>query len=398
MNYKLRIALAILCFILVSLWFNSSSWFRLKLIDYHRGKGQLKKTIQLYNKILRKNSIRKSLSDKILAKICFDLGFLYGSFGLSNLAIESYTCGSRKSTDIAIDSYYQRNDLERDKLIVIGLLESGESKAAINKLQKLTQIYPRFQDAKKYIRVANTLQVMNSTSDNKDFYFRVGDAYIQNELFDEARMFFTKRILDYGIDSIRVLTYLHEKYSENREVAQKVWGDDIYVTLEDFEVLRPRLTQWVSNVKIKVNNHSIVDKIAHRENHSEFLDITSMERGRDLWVKIVNIPLDNISFDLGIRAFIKSTKPSPYNLSFNVKYPECHESGVSSGSAGEEFSGGWREYRIENLGERTSQMALRRNWNTEGRFIDKIILTTQGVSNQFYIDDIELYLVNSGKG
>jgi len=393
MNYKSGVVLVIFCSILVSLWLNSSCWFRLKLIDYYKDKGQPKKVIQLYNKILRRNNIKEELNNETFVEIYFGLGFLYAGFNLSNLAIESYARGSEKSVEAVIGSYYQRDDFKQDRLIAIGLLEAGKSKAAINELQRLKRIYPNFENAEKYISVADALLTMDLAVDD-EFYFKLGDAYIQYGLFDEARNFFAKRILYYGINPIQMLTYLHQNYSESREVIRRVWGDDIYVTLEDFEVLNPQLIQWVSKIKVKVNRHSIVDRVAYKGNRSEFLDISSMEKGRDLWVKIVNISLDDMSFDLGVRAFIRSKKPSPHSLRFNVKYPRCHESGVSSGSEGRELGGGWREYRIENLGERARRIALRRGWNTERMFVDKVILDTQGVSNQFYIDDVELYLVD----
>jgi len=393
---KSRIIFLILCFALCGLWFSSNAWFRLKQTDYYKSKGRPTEAIQLYNKVLRKNYVKKSLNDKILTKIHFDLGHLYAEFKLRNLAIESYAQGSAGAFGIAIEDYYLKGELDKDKLFAVGLLEAGKWGQAIKGLERLKQFYPSFEDVERYINTAVDLRTANLSPEDKGFLFSVGDAYIRNGLFDEAREFFTKRILDYGIESLEVLSYIHKTYGSNLEIKQKIWGDEFYVTLEDFETIELRLSKWVSNTNSRVKSHYIAKKTAYKGNCSEFLDISYKEKGYDFWVKAVKIPLDEVNFDLGIRVFLKDNLVSHYILRANVVYPKQEKSGICGGGVSYSKNNGWEEVRLGNLSENAQGIAERpeRQWETKGMFIDKIIINPSGVSSKLYIDSIELYLTN----
>ena len=151
MSFKFRFFLIIFSIIIFTLCINSAVWFRLKIAEDYKQNKQSKKAIQIYEKVLRKNNSRNNLSDKYFTKINFSLGYLYAAKDLRNLSIESYARGSKELTGIAIDDYYRRNDLDKDKLIAIGLLEAGRWDEAIIEFEKLKKIYPEFKKARKYI-------------------------------------------------------------------------------------------------------------------------------------------------------------------------------------------------------------------------------------------------------
>lgn len=366
----------------------------MRLADYYIKNCQHINAIKLYNKILRKNSVRKNLKERNFAKINFDLGYLYSQLNFINPAIESYARGSAKFAIVGIDHYYRRDDLEKDKLLAIGFLEAGRWDIAIEEFKKLKQLYPQFLEVEKYIKTAMNLKEKNSRRDDRNFYFMVGEAYIQNQLFNEAKVFFTKRILDYGFHPLEVLNYLNQAYSQNREIREKVWGDNIYVTLEDFETIEPQLSKWVGNAKSKVNSHHITTDAAYKGIHSEFLDITYTKAGFDYWTKPVDMLLTNPNLVLAVRMFIKSEELFKGCLEINISYPKQGTSGIWQADVKENTAGGWEECRIDNLSEKAKTIASRFNWNTSEMKLDRIIIDTAGVSNKFYIDEIELYLVN----
>ncbi len=58
MKRKTKITLTIIAIItLAALWLQSTAWFRLQLADYYQQRGEDKKAVQLYEKVLRKDSI-----------------------------------------------------------------------------------------------------------------------------------------------------------------------------------------------------------------------------------------------------------------------------------------------------------------------------------------------------
>lgn len=392
-NKKLHWSIIILfCLVLSALYLNSTSWFRLKLADYYKNNHQYVRAIKFYNKILTKNSLKENLQKEIFAKINFNLGYLYTKLKLRNLAIESYVRGSIKFPDIETSSYY-KNDVEKDKLLAIGLLEAGRWHRAIEEFQKLSQLYPEYLEVEKYLNIAIAFKKQNVNLGIKNFYFLIGDAYIQNRLFNEARAFFTKRILDYGFQPLQVLNYLHKGYSQNLEVKEKVWGNNIYVTLEDFETFHTQLNEWINNTQAKVNNHYITEKISYDGNRSEFLDIKYNKNGYDYWIKLLNISLDKSNLPLGIRAYIKSKDQFRGYLEIRVLYAE-HGGSVWQLGIKENIGDGWEMQRLGNLTGEAEAFAFAHGWDTKGMQVKIIAIDTRGISTQLYIDNIELYLEN----
>lgn len=398
------IFLGIFCIALTGLQINSSVWFRLKLADFYKTNRQYAEAIRLYEKILTKNNTKRVLNDKIFSRINFDLGYLYNKVNLVNPAVEFYARGSAGFPRAGIEDYCFKNHFDYCKLLLIGSLEAGELDKAIECFESIKRFYPKASGAEKYFDVATLLKKENLLQGDKNFYFLIGDAYIQNQLFDEARAFFTKRILDYGIEPVQVLAYLQKKYAKNTEIIEKVWGKNIYVTLEDFEAVQPRLFHWLSSMGAKVNSHHIADEVVYKGCYSEFFDIAyaldkeyAPSGSTYLLVKLVNISLKATNPNMGLRLFIKSIGPSGYNLRLNIIYPASEITGTCGVSFKQDAGDGWEEYRVENLFENAKTIASDRNWGIDGMRADKIIIDTGCFSTKFFVDEIELYLKKEDK-
>ena len=154
------------------------------------------------------------------------------------------------------------------------------------------------------------------------------------------------------------------------------------------------------NINTKVNNHRIAKGIAYKGYNSEYFDITYTRNRKlgdyDYWAKIVKIPLNSENLNLGVRLFINSINSSEFNLCFNAIYPKQKVSGVyecPNCAVKQNIVGGWQEYSKENLFEAAREVALPRNWSIDEVIVDKIIIDTRGVSNKFFIDEIQLFLI-----
>jgi tetratricopeptide (TPR) repeat protein len=395
LNKLKAVILAIFCITFVGLHLSSTTWFRLQLADYYKNNAQYEKAILQYNKILRKDALKKKLDDKVRSQIDLELGYLYAKAKLTNLAIESYAKGNAGFSDTYFSKYHNENDLWESKLLAIGLLEGGAMDKAVEVLKGLKKRYPQFQDADSYIEAALNLKKQNMIGNGTNYYLKIGGAYIQNQLFDEANAYFTKRILDYGVQPVEVLNFLYKEYSQKPDIREKVWGDNIYVSLEDFESMSPKLYSWVNFGGSRINSHYIAKDIAHRGNHSEFFDITYGSGGYNYWTKSVDIVLNSSDLPLGLRVYVKGVKIPKNILRINVLYPAAFISGTSRFGVDTGNSAGWKVLKISNLLEETKAIASGLDWNTSGAKISHIIIETNNSTDpsvKLFVDDIELYI------
>jgi len=380
-----------LFFILTGAYLNSTDLFRKIVADYCKASGRYSKAVVLYKKIIRRDKVKKHLIDSDFASVNFNLGHSYAKIGLINLAIESYAGGSARSSDIKTGDHH-RGDLENDRLIAIGMLEAGNWDGAIDRLQRIKRLYPEFADADTYIDMADSLKTADFAAGGKDFFIAIGDAYIENRLFGEARPFFTKRILDYGVHPLEVLNHLRRTYYADQEIKQKVWGDEIYVILEDFERIRPRLKRWITRARPRTNGHHISEEVAHKGARSEFLDICYSKKDYDYWIVDVDIPLDG-DLPLGLRVFIKSKERFMGHLKENIIYSEGKGSSVIERPDVKIDAGdGWEMQRTVGLYEKAQAIGEEIGCGGCTIKMNKVIIDTAGGSDQFYVDDIELFV------
>lgn len=384
----------ILALVLIILHTLSTASFRFKIADYYRCRNQYAKAIGVYSKILRKDLVKPELSKQKTAQANFGLGYLAAKLDFRNVAIEAYTRGYSKLSEKDLGEYYFRESLDCDKLAAIGLLEAGKFEAAVKEFRELAEIYPDFHDAARYIDTASDLRGRNITPGAENFYFDLGDGYIKNRLFKEARGFFTKRILDYAVSPLDTLRYLDKKYSRDAGTVSRVWGDNIYVILDDFENINTRLKRYLSNSAAKVNRHYIMKGAGARGGRSEFLDITYSKKGYDYWSEDVSIPLSAPDLNLGIRLFIKSDNSSRQVPLFWISYgKETGSTGVCNPSyTRSDLGNGWEEWRVNDLSESARNLGLKHKRDVNSMTLEKVIVDIQGASGEFYLDEIELFL------
>ncbi len=389
------ILLFFFCVVLVLLHVHSSLWFRMKLADYHRDRHEYGKSIYLYNRILAKDNAKKYLNKEAVSKLNLALGNLYAKSNFENLAIESYAKVDTEILTLYLQDSYDKDSRQNNLLIAIGMLESARFDAAIKSLGFLKVHYPDFADAKKYISVASDLKERPIALRAKELYFLIGNAYISNKLFKQARSFFTKRILDYGKSPVDVLSYVSRNYYDKDKIKQEIWGDNIYVVLEDFEGPVYRLSRLMSNARSKISSHAIARDPMSKENHLEILDIEYIGEGYDFWSKNTKFLLDDTGLNIGIRVSIKSSNPSGVHLYFKVIYPKQEITGVCMPpTLRRDNADGWVEHSIKDLCTYVEKAASIGGWAVEDEVIlDKIIIDTRGASNRFLIDNIELFVI-----
>jgi len=396
-----QILLAILLLSLGCVYLNSSYWFRLKKIYFFKRKDECKQAIKICRKIIRKNYVKNTISKEKIAESYFDLGLLYAKLNLRNKAIESFAIGSKNSSKIDFNKYYKNNDIIQDKLLAIGLLESGRWSEAIEELYKLKESYKyNFPDSQNFINLAKDLNRVNLSIEEEDTLFLIGDIYIERSFYEEAREFFTNRILDYGIDPLRVLRYLKQKYGDNENVKQKVWDSEIYVVLEDFEDIETQLSKWIGTKESFVYSHRISDEVSYKGNNSEFLyidyKVNKLFGDYDLWEKTTKFTLSDRDLKLGVRFYVKSIKPAFRSISINFLFEKSGTSGVfDSGSENiRDTENSWKEHRVEDLYIVAERIADQTGWNTNEIIMDKIILNTRCRSGSLFVDEIELFCLN----
>lgn len=375
---------------------------RTALALFFEKNGRYEEAARIYKTILRKNDIKKDMSKAALSAINLSVSQIYARLGLSNLAVESLSRVIPVKSGIEKKNRFFEDDIDKDKLFGLGAIEGGKPDEAIRLFNRIRPFYTAGFDISlinAYISVASGLKGSGLAAGSADFYFKIGDLYIANRLYSDARQFYTRRIIDYGVNPVSVLYYIREKYSQNAEIVKNVWGDDIYVTLEDFEGLDPKFHNWVSNITGKIYSHRITREAARRGLCSEFYDIvySGTYQGPDpSWggdyyylAKVVSIPLKP---HIGLRMYVKSEKSRKCSLCFNAVYPSSNTSGIGGNFSVHDAGNGWYRYEINDLYGDARTIASSRGWSTEGMMMDKVIFDAKGFTGIFFIDEVELFL------
>jgi len=259
---------------LAVLFLSSTTFFRLKIARYYSENERYEEAVKIYHKILRKEESRNYFSPKLVSHINFMLGHLYSRLLLENLAIEYYAKSALYLSELDLKEYFYKHNFDIDKLMVLGLLEGGNFKKADEVSHELGKIYTSSSDFQKFQVIALQLIDKQWSPSRKKDLFKLGETYIYLQLFEAARGFFVKRIVDYGVSNLEVLTYLKDTHSDNIPVKQRIWGDEFFVTLEDFEVTDTQLLKWLGRISARVNSQYIDNSVAYRSTRSEWLDIS----------------------------------------------------------------------------------------------------------------------------
>ncbi len=298
-SYLIKIS-SITFFILFLLivYLNSTNWFRMVYADIYIGHSDYARAISIYKKILRKSSVGTSSERSGLSFIYYKLGNLYSKLNETNMAILNYSKTDQMSSGENIS-------------FAMGALESGKWKDALRVFTELKSNSKSTGFYEKYMVAAEGLMKTRESSGSDSFYFAIGDAYIENKLFDEAKEFFTRRILLYEIDPINVLAYVYKRYDNDTDIKRRVWGNSFYVTLEQSkgDPLNTLSSYIISN-----------------------LIITPMQ------------------FSYGIRAFIVEPEKKEGIFQVNIVYPN-HKSAAGGPIVAESQSKAVGEYSIYRVNE-----------------------------------------------
>lgn len=385
MDNKRWTILIILFLILLALWLNSTTWFRLKLADYYMREQNYDKAISICKKILRKENLTAGY--QILDSVGIFKERLI-TFLLTNAYLKN-----------AESHFEQAKDYFKPTTLDFHLFDR-----AMTEYEEINRLYEDCQKTFASIpeELSNKWQeiLKKSNEEKSKACFAFGQEYIKRKMWQEARIFYTKKILKY-LNPVAVLEKLDRLYNtdEYLDIKEKVWRQDIFVTLEDFEDSNdPVLIEWPIDAKPIVNAHVISKDVSHTGRRSEYLDLSYAEGGgiHDYWMKSVNLPLTNPALPLGIRVYIKSSEPFKGALRIHITYLKEGTGAFWDSDVRQEVGGGWEVKKTENLMDNVIALGSSRNWNIDEMVIDNVLINTGGISNKFYVDDIELYLTKQG--
>ena len=221
---------------------------------------------------------------------------------------------------------------------------------------------------------------------------------LEARLWEEAREFLTRRILRYH-DPVTVLAYLQKKYgsAQYRPLRAHIWGErGVYVVLEDFEDGDlPVFSPWVRTSMPQVHEHTLVPGAGLDGSCAEFFHLSYPQKtAYDYWVKLVSIPLISEPFRLGIRLHVRARDEVSLSLKFNVIYPESRENGIAVSNVIITGLGAWQRYETGDFVPVALRIAEERGWSPQGLFVDKIVLDTRTETGAFYVDNVELYVID----
>lgn len=344
--------------------------------------GRIDQAIRVYESVLRKQSVVHSPNKDLVVYARLRLAELFDKKGMRSRAMqEYYRCviavpEARRQTMLRPQTPDERRDF------AMTILEERPGKQALEYLESLNDFGA---DWGVYREIAGTVSM-----DPDMYYYALGSAYIERQLFEEARIYLTSRILRY-VHPLSVLRYCFGKYAgaDSDLIIEKVWGRGIYVTLENFEHgAYPVLSHWVSRSPpirfaqgFEINGFRGV---------SEYLDTDySVSHGYDLWVVLANVLLGETGCDVGVRLYCSSDSIS---LRANVIYPAENRSVLLNGGSVKRIDDGWFEYSIGSLRKLARDAACSNSWKTDRMYLDKIVIDTMGRSGRIVIDEIELFV------
>ena len=99
-------------------------------------------------------------------------------------------------------------------------------------------------------------------------------------------------------------------------------------------------------------------------------------------------------FRLGIRLHVRARDEVSLSLKFNVIYPESRENGIAVSNVTVTGLGAWQRYETGDFVPVALRIAEERGWSPQDMFVDKIVLDTRTETGAFYVDNVELYVID----
>ena len=366
---KSRIILVVFILLAVSiLWVQSTDLFRLKLAGYYRNNNDLDKTMHLYKKVLRKNLVEsKNLSRDPLGMELIDI-YSQRIESRLNSADANLTVSDFPDMDIFIKGINEYQDIYRlntDYGKVLGKVDSQRWRRLIDEVKKRKVTYCI------------------------DFSQR----YIRRGMWDRVKKFYTQDMAEYfnPQDMLERLTDFYDT-PENAGIKEKIWGDTVYISLEDFEDNdSPKFQYWAGNTEPEVNSHRLSRKASFRGEQSEYLDISYKKRGFNYWAMGNTIPLDESLDSIALRLYVRSRDKFGGGLVLNIYYPESRQSCVIRSHDFRDING-WQEIYITEIYNKAKDCAIKNGWDIRDMYIHRVGIDDYGISNELWIDSLEMFI------
>jgi hypothetical protein len=360
----------------------SHPFFRMRHAASLSEKGSFDRSIRVYESILRRGSVSRSRDESLEALVRLRMAELFDKKGMRARAMREYYHSMIIAPDGRNTTSLRPRTPEEYRDFAMTILEDKPGKDALVYLSLLNDSGADWDVYKDIARVIK--------AEPSEYYFTLASAYIDRQLWTEARLYLTSRILRF-VHPLSVLRFAFERYGADdaRHIRDTVWGKDVFVTIRDFEQeAYPIFSHWVSRSLPRSFTQGFEPQ-GYR-GCAEYLDVTyPSPRGYDLWVVITNVPLDHAGFDVGARLYCSSDSVL---LNANVMYPAENKSALFNSCVVTPVREGWFEYSLGPLRKLAGDFARTSSWKTKDMYFDKFVVDTQGKSGRIAIDEIQLYV------
>lgn len=357
--------------LLFCLWLESTSWFRLERLEFDI-RNHNYDHVDLVTQILRKEKAVGAPESKLSS---LNAKFT-NVFVQAALETKLRTTNHLQSSHWSWDSFHSAM-AEYEKILAV-----DRDYRILAKAVSLT-VGKEWEDA-----------LRRSMDEKRKICLRMAGQLIREEKWGQARDFTTKKILKY-LNPVEVLELLNVEFNAPSAsgIREKIWGDAIYVVLEDFEDTdKPVLSGWSFHAFAEKIIHKISKDVFHKGSRSEYFDLTYRGEGWDYWIKDVDIPLSGKALPVGIRIFIKSEKPFQGALHLATRHGKDQDKeGIWQTDQAKDAGRGWQMRWIGDLFA-VAQTQAKHTDSPDLACATKVIVNTRCDSNQFYVDDIELFL------
>jgi len=355
--------------VLLVTWAQSLSWYRLKLIEKDFRLGEYRQ-LDLYRRIFRKQHV---------------LGIPRADSAM--LAQQMTTVYKRvakmKLNQAQVTLEYMDPDLELfDKII--------------REFQTIRDFDARYRQSLQFLNmvVDNEWEdiVLQEKKARQQACLKYGNQLVLSGNLDLARDFFTRQILSY-LTPAEALVLVHGAYGQpgSASVRRKIWGDDIFVVLEDFEKLeRPIFYNWSSTQKVYAKTHAISKAKSRSGQRSEYFAVDYPRCGGTLWVRDVDIALSE-GIPFGVRFYVHGQDSVNTQIGVGLWYSREKVSEPIVVNNRIPVSGGWQKLWVEDLFSEAMKCVKQSGKSKDNLIINRIILTTNCKTGPFYVDDVELY-------
>jgi hypothetical protein len=260
--------------------------------------------------------------------------------------------------------------------------------SAQGEIESAERLYSRFFDFVYPLGLGYTVQ-----KDLLDSYFLAGSYRIRKKEFARARS-----ILNKGADStgewFQLLGKLRGAFGGETAIVQETWGDDIFLTLEDFRSSDPGFRHYTANdlTEIVTDEHSMVNEEKEGGKSSEHIKVRNLHGSSEYnyWIFPIGVELKE-GMPLGIRVFVRfGAGSSLADFRVEVQYANGW-TGIWDNFEWEELGGGRYVFQGHDLFSMARIRGESQGFDTREMSINGLILNMTGPLVDIYIEEIQLF-------